>query len=182
MVSLHCLEKSCALRLQALGGGAPKYLQETSEVPRFQALVGFQHVGMAFRRLCSDKTLYQMILGLWDIFTRKVQLKLFVFLWWLDTTIPHTYSFDNNGNIKLQSTKRMGLPWCFGGDGLPQKSLLIVLIRRPFSKFFFSSNLEKVRGVPSLLGLQGMRRLDHWTKSTSVGTALQSVILKVSFW
>lgn len=45
-------------------------------------------------------------------------------------------------------------PWCFWGDGLPQKSLLIVLIRRPFSVFFFSSNLEKVRGVPSLLGLQ----------------------------
>lgn len=50
-------------------------------------------------------------------------------------------------------------PWRFWGDGLPQKSLLIVLIRRPFSVFFFSSNLEKVRGVPSLLGLQVMTTL-----------------------
>lgn len=45
-------------------------------------------------------------------------------------------------------------PCCFWGDGLPQNSLLIVLMRRLFSVFFFSSNLEKVSGVPSSLGLR----------------------------
>lgn len=45
-------------------------------------------------------------------------------------------------------------PCCFCGDGVPQNSLLIVLMRRLFSVFFFSSNLEKVSGVPSSLGLR----------------------------
>lgn len=49
--------------------------------------------------------------------------------------------------------KRLPKLPCLGDDGLPQKSLLMVLMRRPFSMFFFSSNLEKVGSVPSLLGL-----------------------------
>lgn len=69
-----------------------------------------------------------------------------------------------NWDIFGDANTKTLLPCCFGGDGLPQKSLLIVLIRRPFSVFFFSSNLEKVRGVPSLLGLQGTTTLNIRTK------------------
>lgn len=85
-----------------------------------------------------------------------------------DCHCSHLTTFFSSASFFDLMELRTFKPWRFWGEGLPQKSFLIVLIRRLFSVFFFSSNLEKVTGVPSLLGLRVMTILKGQSKQKAL--------------